>query len=85
MSNVTIISDGTAVGTKIKIGDEFMSGVTRVEINPILPGEMIRAKITVDVVALRMQIANADIECTDVLTVEKIRDVLFRFDNKDTV
>lgn len=65
MSNVTIISDGTGRGTKIKVGAEYMSGVMRVEIDPITPTGIIRVKFTVNAVALRMSIVNADSEHVD--------------------
>lgn len=80
MNNVTIISDGTSRGTKIQVGDKFMSGITRVEIDPISTGGIVRAKITVDVIALRMKLANADIECTDIVTANKIREALLLID-----
>lgn len=83
MGNVTIISDGTAAGTKIKVGDGFMSGITRVEIDPIAPNGLVRAKLTVDAVALRMAFKDADIECTDIVTAEKIREALLRFGDED--
>lgn len=83
MGNVTIISDGTAAGTKIKVGDEFMSGITRVEIDSIEPMGTVRAKLTVDVVALRLAVKDADIECTDIVTAERIRHALLRFCDDD--
>ena len=83
MGNVTIISDGTAAGTKIKVGDEFMSGITRVEIDPISPNGAVRAKLSVDVVSLRMAIKEADIECSDIVTAERIREALIRFGDDD--
>lgn len=79
MDNVTIISDGTSQGTKIQIGEEFLSGITRIEIEPITPGGFVRARLTVDVISLKMRIANAYIECTDDAAAEQIRAALLRF------
>lgn len=75
-SGVTIISDGTANGTKVMVGDEFIHGVTRIEIAPLSPMGTVRAKITVDFVHLRMAIKDARIECTDADMAEKIRRAL---------
>lgn len=58
MSNVKIISDGTAGGTKVFVGNEIMSGVSLIEIDPILPGGLVRARLTVCVVALEMIVAD---------------------------
>jgi hypothetical protein len=83
MGNLMIISDGTAVGTKIKVGDDFMSGITRVEISPITQNGLVRATITVDAVALRLAVKGADIECTDIVTATKIREALLRFGDEE--
>ena len=79
MNNVTIISDGTSQGTRIKIDDAFMKGITKIVIEPMVPGETVRATITLDAVSLRMAISEADIECTDILAEEKIRMALLDF------
>lgn len=78
MSGITIISDGTAFGTKVMVGDKFMSGVTKIEIAPIVPNEVITAKITVDLVSLRLHIRNAEIECADAEMAGKIQAALLR-------
>mgnify|MGYP007102839972 FL=1 len=31
MSDVTIVSDGTAIGTTVKINDNFIKGITKIE------------------------------------------------------
>lgn len=76
MSNLKIISDGTADGTRIYVGNERMSGVARIEIEPILPFGLVRATLTVDFVSLKMQFAKADIKCTDDVTAERLREAL---------
>jgi len=80
MSNVTIISDGTSIGTKVQIDDSFMTGITSIEILPIQIDSTIKAKITVDVCSLRMAIKEAEIIATDVEVAEKIRAALLDFD-----
>lgn len=61
MSNVKIISDGTAGGTKVFVGNEIMSGVSLIEIDPILPGGLVRARLTVCVVDLEMIVTDVDV------------------------
>jgi hypothetical protein len=56
-SSIRIISDGTPLGTKVldSIGLPI-SGVARIEIAPIVPNELISAKITFILPALDIQI-----------------------------
>lgn len=75
-SNVTIISDGTATGTKVLVGDQLLKNVTRVEISPVLPGGILTAKLTVSAPMLCAAIGKADIVCDDPETAEQIRQVL---------
>ena len=81
MSNAKIVSDGTAQGTKVFIGDDYIKGLTKIEIEPINPGELIRAKLTVDMVTLRAELKDAEIECTDIILEEKIRQALLDSDS----
>lgn len=54
---VTIESDGTVFGTKVRIGDHYISGVSRIKIHPISENdEKVRATITFDEVVLKMKI-----------------------------
>jgi len=46
-SNVSIYSDGTAQRTTVLVNDQAMTGVEKVEIEPIVAGGVIRATITV--------------------------------------
>jgi hypothetical protein len=81
MSNVKIVSDGTAQGTKVFVGDNYIKGLTKVEIEPIKPGEPVRAKLTVDMLTLRAELKDCEIECTDILAGEKIRQALLSDDS----
>lgn len=81
MSNVKIVSDGTAQGTKVFIGDDYIKGLTKVEIEPIKPGGLVKAKLTINMVTLRAELKNAEIECTDILAEEKIRQALLSDDS----
>ena len=76
MSNVTIVSDGTAQGTRVEVDGNFIRGVTKVEIEPIEPLGAVTAKVTVDMVSLRTQLKDAEIVCTDALVEQKIREAL---------
>ena len=77
MSELEIVSDGTARGTTVRLKDGCtLKGVTAIEIEPISPGGTVRAKITIDCVALQMKLKHADINCTDNLTAARIMDVL---------
>lgn len=76
MSNIKIISDGTAQGTQVKLGDALLTAITKIEINPISPGGTVTAVLTVDRVALEMELENAEIECTDFLMAYHIKEAL---------
>lgn len=64
-SNIKIISDGTAQGTKVMVGDHFVEGITRIEVKPVKPFGVVEAVITVSMPALELALKNAEIECTD--------------------
>ena len=81
MSNVKIVSDGTAQGTKVFVGDDYVKGLTKVEIEPIKPGSLVRAKLTIDWVTLRADLQDVEIECTDILAEEKIRQAMMGSDS----
>ena len=77
MSEIEIVSDGTAQGSFVRLRDGTrLSCVISVEIEPISFGKNVRAKITVDRVALQMQIQRADIQCTDLLTADSLREAI---------
>lgn len=80
MTNVTIISDGSSMGTKVKVGDAFMGGIKKIEIMPIVVGSTVQARITVDVCSLNMAIKDTDIKCTDIETAAKIRHALLSYE-----
>ena len=46
MNNVKIISDGTARGTKVLVGGVEMVGVSEIRIDPIRPGGLVTATIS---------------------------------------
>jgi hypothetical protein len=50
-----IVSDGTAANTQIYAGDEQLSGITRIEFEPLEPGGLLMVRLTamaeIDVVA----------------------------------
>ena len=73
---VTIVSDGTAEGTQVLIGETVMKHVLSVDIEPVLPFGRVQATIKVHGVALRMQIAKAHIECDDPAAKAAIQSVL---------
>lgn len=79
ISNVTIISDGTSQGTRVEVGDTVLRGVCKIEIEPIRPDGIVRAELTVNMAALKLKLAEADIECTDPLTEKRIKDVLLEY------
>lgn len=58
MKNLKIVSDGTATGTKVLVGEEELKGITKLEFLPLLPAENLQAVITVDVHKLTADIAN---------------------------
>lgn len=76
MSRVKIVSDGTSQGTRVHVGDEFMSGITKIEVNPIKPDGLVTANITVDFAQLQLGISEAEIECYDVEAREIIKQVI---------
>lgn len=77
MSELEIVSDGTAQGTTVRLKDgQSLNGVTAIEFEPLRPGGTVRAKITIDCVALQMKLKHADINCTDKLTAAHIKDAL---------
>ena len=78
MADVKIISDGTAQGTSVHVGDEVMRGVTRIEIEPISVGGLVTARITVNMAALRMRLSKAQIECSDIVAKAMIEQVMER-------
>lgn len=81
MSNVKIISDGTAKGTKVFVNEEYIKGLTKIEIAPIQPGGIVTAMLTVDVCTIRSELMNAEVECTDILTADRIKTALLGFDS----
>lgn len=54
-SNLLIVSDGLAKNTRIYCNGVVMNNVTSIEINKILPGEAVRAKIEVLLPRLHMR------------------------------
>jgi len=84
MSNVKIISDGTARGTRVEVDGKIINCITKIEIDPLEVGlNFVRAKLTIDTVKLCMEIRDATIECNDSFIEEKIRQVLLDY-NKDS-
>ena len=83
-SNVKIVSDGTAQGTKVFVGDEYIRGLTKIEIMPFRVGETVEAKLTVEMTALKIEAKDIEIETTDILIEDLvegyIREVLLSFD-----
>lgn len=76
-SQITIESDGTARGTRVKLGDQVINGVSRVEMCPLECDGIVKAKITINKVLLKMRIKEAVIECGgDILLEEQIKAVL---------
>ena len=76
MSNVTIVSDGTAMGTTVKIDDSFIKGITKIEFEPLVPTGIIAVKLTLNVVMLNIAIKDAEIIGSDevVLAIKKAID-----------
>lgn len=65
MSQLEIVSDGTAQGTVVRLRDgSNLQGVISVEIEPLRVGQTVRARITIDRVALQIRVPNAGILCT---------------------
>jgi hypothetical protein len=77
MSNIKIISDGTARGTQVVVGDAIMRGITELEILPVIPGGLVRAVIHVNVAALNASLLDAEIVADDQNTADIIRVCLF--------
>lgn len=76
MSNITIISDGTSLGTKVMVNDKFIKGITGVKINEIKPDGFVTATLTIDKVALQMALNDVNVECEDLDFKAKIEDAL---------
>ena len=76
MSNVTIVSDGTAMGTTVKIDDNFIKGITKIEFGELNPRGLLTVKLSLNVKALNIAIKDAEIigDETVVLAVRKILD-----------
>jgi hypothetical protein len=76
MSNVTIVSDGTAIGTTVKIDDNFIKGITKIEFGELNPRGLLTVKLSLNVKALNIAIKDAEIigDETVVLAVRKILD-----------
>lgn len=77
---ITIVSDGTSFGTKVQVGDKFINGITKIEFSPLEVGGTVKAKISFDVVAFRMALKKADIECNDSSLAEHIKKALVGLD-----
>lgn len=76
MSQLKIISDGTAKGTRVVFGDSFIEGITRIKINPIKPGGLVSAEISICQVALELAIKDADIECPDGQIANQLQQII---------
>jgi hypothetical protein len=76
MKQITITSDGTSQGTQVKFGDDFIKGVTKIEFNPMEIGGIVTAKITLNSVAIKMALKDAEIICEDAELAEKMKEVL---------
>tara|TARA_R110001599_G_scaffold100770_9_gene258139 strand:+ start:5898 stop:6149 length:252 start_codon:yes stop_codon:yes gene_type:complete len=83
MSNVEIVSDGTAIGTKVYVDGEYIEGLTKIEILPIKPNGIVSAVLTIDKVSLNMRPASTDINVTDMLLEEQIRTELLGNNQKN--
>ena len=84
MSDIKIISDGTSQGTKVVVGNDFINGIIKIEICPLLVGGTVTAKLTIERASLEMEVKKAAIECKDILTEERIREVLLNYQGKDS-
>jgi hypothetical protein len=60
MKGFSIISDGTKYGTEIKIGDVVLDCVTKVELEPIEPGEGDRLQVKLTVFVDHLELVNTD-------------------------
>jgi len=61
MSDVTIVSDGTAIGTTVKINDNFIKGITKIEFGELNPRGLVTVKLSLNVKALNIAIKDAEI------------------------
>ncbi len=61
MSDVTIVSDGTAIGTTVKIDDNFIKGITKIEFGELNPRGLVTVKLSLNVKALNIAIKDAEI------------------------
>ena len=76
MGNVTIVSDGTAMGTTVKIDDNFIKGITKIEFGELNPRGLLTVKLSLNAKALNIAIKDAEIIGDEavVLAVRKILD-----------
>lgn len=76
MGDVTIVSDGTATGTTVKIDDNFIKGITKIEFGELNPRGLLTVKLSLNAKALNIAIKDAEIigDETVVLAVRKILD-----------
>ena len=74
MSDVTIVSDGTAIGTTVKIDDNFIKGITKIEFGELNPRGLVTVKLSLNVKALNIAIKDAEIIGNEevVLAIKKI-------------
>ena len=42
---IKIISDGTAAGTRVYAGDTEITGISKIEIKPIMPGGLVECSL----------------------------------------
>ena len=61
MGDVTIVSDGTAIGTTVKIDDNFIKGITKIEFGELNPRGLVTVKLSLNVKALNIAIKDAEI------------------------
>ncbi|MBL4744218.1 MAG: hypothetical protein JKX87_06235 [Cycloclasticus sp.] len=87
MNEVVITSDGTAQGTKVSIGGRNVEGLLKVVVNPISPGVMVTAQITVNVNYLKMVVGDLDLNlieldggCDAEDVAALLKDMLFKQD-----
>ena len=60
-SNVSIVSGGLAINTKVFVDDKEIVGVQRIEIDPLEPDGLLTARITVMLKAADLKFTEADI------------------------
>ena len=56
MSNISLVSGKIPSDIQVKVGDEIMSGVTKIEIKPITRNSGVIASITVNVEKLNVSL-----------------------------